>query len=168
MDAKSGCVHAEQRHRLKILLKLAQVIPDKVLGATSLSAQVDARRHTRNRNSLSQSDNVQERSETGAEKDQPKASDNALLTVSVTDCVTLTVTRVEIERSMQWSSSNVNVVKIRIHEKRRLRLESLDWYSQCRSLNEVQAGLEDEWRVYFLSICGSIRTLRKLHPRNKT
>lgn len=63
-----------------------------------------------------------------------------------------------------WEKATSELTPLRLREKRRLRLESLEWYSQQRSLGDVQHELELEWQELFKSICGSIRVIRANHP----
>lgn len=129
-----------QRYRLNLLLKIAKIVPSSVIGSTESTklrggVQADSRRK---RLAPMEESNLRPSLATSSSKEAE-------------------------EQLMSWQQGNEKIREIRLKEKRKLRLDSLEWYSQLRSLGEVQHQLEIEWSERFKSICASLRVLRRLH-----
>lgn len=129
-----------QRHRIKLLLRFARLIPSQLLNPsqtklTSIpAAQASHQRRTYD--------------------DTPGRLGRRKLTPGSEESNEL----------IEWQRIEPTITEIRIAEKKRFRLESIEWYSQKRTLGDVQAELETEWRSLFKSLCASLRVLRSAYP----
>eukprot|EP01055_Gregarina_sp_Pseudo9_P005666 Gregarina_sp_Pseudo_9__5665@NODE_7_length_7070_cov_43_502062_g5_i0_p1_GENE_NODE_7_length_7070_cov_43_502062_g5_i0NODE_7_length_7070_cov_43_502062_g5_i0_p1_ORF_typecomplete_len619_score216_81Hat1_N/PF10394_9/4_4e07Hat1_N/PF10394_9/2_9e03Acetyltransf_1/PF00583_25/8_2e02Acetyltransf_1/PF00583_25/0_012Acetyltransf_10/PF13673_7/0_0034Acetyltransf_7/PF13508_7/1_6e04Acetyltransf_7/PF13508_7/0_38_NODE_7_length_7070_cov_43_502062_g5_i019023758 len=121
-----------QRHRVKLLLRFARLIPSQLLNPaqTKLTSVPVPRR--------------------AVADDTPSRLGRRKLTPGSEESNEL----------IEWQRLEPTITEIRVKEKRRFRLESIEWYSQKRTLGDIQAELETEWRSLFKSLCASLRVLR--------
>lgn len=124
----------QQRNRLKLLLTVCHLLPTDL---------IDAVEHTQLGGQHLDSKRKKRRGENNGEANEKPSTDTTL---------------------SEWEKKNPQMTALRVQAKKRLRLESLDWYTQTRSLNEIQHELELEWTLLFKSLCGGIRTLRRQFP----
>eukprot|EP01054_Gregarina_sp_Poly1_P001330 Gregarina_sp_Poly_1__1329@NODE_132_length_13232_cov_209_776377_g118_i0_p3_GENE_NODE_132_length_13232_cov_209_776377_g118_i0NODE_132_length_13232_cov_209_776377_g118_i0_p3_ORF_typecomplete_len594_score75_86Hat1_N/PF10394_9/6_2e09Acetyltransf_10/PF13673_7/1_2e04Acetyltransf_10/PF13673_7/0_00036Acetyltransf_1/PF00583_25/1_2e03Acetyltransf_1/PF00583_25/0_002Acetyltransf_7/PF13508_7/0_023DUF2380/PF09533_10/0_049DUF2380/PF09533_10/6_6e03FR47/PF08445_10/4_2e02FR47/PF08445_10/2_3_NODE_132_length_13232_c len=128
-----------QRRRIKLLLKFGRLIPTPLLrpAQTRLTSVPVAKK---------------------------KQTEETLGTPSRMGRRKLTPGSEETNELIEWQHGDPIISEIRVAEKQRFRLESIEWYSQKRTLGDVQNELETEWRSLFKSLCASLGQLRVTYP----
>eukprot|EP01053_Blabericola_migrator_P005646 Blabericola_migrator_1__5645@NODE_2869_length_2262_cov_192_062870_g1800_i0_p1_GENE_NODE_2869_length_2262_cov_192_062870_g1800_i0NODE_2869_length_2262_cov_192_062870_g1800_i0_p1_ORF_typecomplete_len571_score77_14Hat1_N/PF10394_9/1_8e06Acetyltransf_10/PF13673_7/0_00042Acetyltransf_1/PF00583_25/0_00059Acetyltransf_7/PF13508_7/0_0032DUF2380/PF09533_10/1_1DUF2380/PF09533_10/1_8e02MGTL/PF17059_5/27MGTL/PF17059_5/48_NODE_2869_length_2262_cov_192_062870_g1800_i01251837 len=131
-----------QRRRIKLILKLARLIPRHILH-NAANVNITSTPVSKKRHGKGQYMDTDRTIDTKKRRFDKEEENNELI---------------------EWQKHHTVIKDIRIKEKQRFRLESIEWYSQKRTLSEIQGELENEWRSLFKSLCAALRSLRNIYP----